>query len=131
MEKGYGTELAKIASSLLTLRFDRLIFLFQSHKVAAVSWILLLIPATAYLLLRRTGFLLREAKEPFKYTFWIEPFSFAKDTPGEGRCKLAGGERFAELHHDLMERLVRRIGRFSVLNEAAQGEKSGSKTPES
>jgi tetratricopeptide (TPR) repeat protein len=76
-----------------------------------------------YILFKRTGFLLKEAEEPFKYTFWIEPFTRAKDEP-EKAFDIKSEDRFHQedrkllslLHHDLMERLNERIKRLSLLN---------------
>jgi tetratricopeptide (TPR) repeat protein len=67
-----------------------------------------------YLLLRRTSFLLKETKEPFRYTCWVEPFSVVKDTPGD-RFNLKAGDRFNLLHHDLIELINQRIKRFSFI----------------
>lgn len=74
----------------------------------------------AWLVLRFTDLLLGELREPFRYTFWIESFELVPETPGE-RFTLLAGDRFRLLHHDLRERLDRRIGRFSLLDETAKG----------
>ena len=69
-----------------------------------------------YLLLKRTQFLFRYSEEPFRYTFWIEPFRHVRDTEKEN-YKIGSEDRFHHLiHHDLMERLNERIKRLSLLN---------------
>ncbi|MGK7393049.1 MAG: tetratricopeptide repeat protein [Candidatus Cyclobacteriaceae bacterium M3_2C_046] len=66
-----------------------------------------------YFLLRKTNFLLKEAGEPFKYTFWTESFqSVSGHATGFHTQELPDF-----LHHDLNERLVERIKRLSLLNE--------------
>ncbi len=70
--------------------------------------------AGIYLTLRYTGFLLKESKQPFHYTFWIEPFKPIEGTP-DARFTLANQDVLRLLHYDLTERLNRRIGRLSLL----------------
>src|SRR5712692_10146201 len=73
-----------------------------------------------YVLLRWTGFLLRESREPFRYTFQIQPFERVTETPPIERFVLKNEDRFKLLSHDLMERLNQRIKRLSILDEKAQ-----------
>ncbi|HVO68260.1 MAG TPA: hypothetical protein VMT12_17420, partial [Syntrophales bacterium] len=69
-----------------------------------------------YLLLKRTQILFKYSEEPFRYTFWIEPFKHVRDTEKEP-YKIGAEDRFHNLlHHDLMERLNERIKRLSLLN---------------
>lgn len=79
-----------------------------------------------FFILRRTSLLLKECKEPFRYTFWIEPFKVVEKTPGE-RFTLKGDDRFHLLHHDLAERLNQRVQRFSILEEPPHSDESGTK----
>ncbi|OGW13988.1 MAG: hypothetical protein A3G93_07605 [Nitrospinae bacterium RIFCSPLOWO2_12_FULL_45_22] len=81
--------------------------------------LLLFAGAGSYLLLKWTGFLIKESEEPFRYTFWIEPFEAVKETPG-ARFTIKEDDRFHLLHHDLMERLNERIRRLSLLEEASK-----------
>ncbi len=120
-DKGYFDKLLTILGSLITLRFDELARIGLDRKTA-ITWGVLLIAAIAYFLLRRTSVLLKESKEAFRYTFWIEPFEAVEKTPGD-RLKLDAGDRFLQqlLHHDLMERLDERFQRFSLLKESPSG----------
>jgi tetratricopeptide (TPR) repeat protein len=114
-DKGYFDKLRTIFWSLITLRFEDLASIGLDFKTL-ITWILLLFAAFVYFLLRRTSVLLKESKEPFRYTFWIEPFEEIKGTPGE-RFRLGSSDRFALFDHDLIERLNQRIKRFSILKE--------------
>jgi type III secretory pathway component EscV/predicted Zn-dependent protease len=87
-----------------------------------------------YLLFKKTRFLLKESEEPFRYTFWIEPFKPAKKEPEKGFAvgcdddfHAADSKLSCLLHHDLMERLNERIKRFSLLDleSAEKGKKGG------
>ena len=69
----------------------------------------------AYFIFRKTNLLLKESGEPFRYTFWIKRFEAVSGTPG-ARFTLKEDDRFNLLHHDLMERLNRRIRRLSLLD---------------
>ena len=104
-DKGYFDKLRTIFWSLITLRFEDLASIGLDFKTL-ITWILLLFAAFVYFLLRRTSVLLKESKEPFRYTFWIEPFEEIKGTPGE-RFRLGSSDRFALFDHDLIERLNR------------------------
>ena len=90
-----------------------------SGTVLRVTFVAMLL----YFLLRRTGVLLQESREPFHYTFWIEPFVHVDKTPGD-RVATASWERWALLHHDLTERLDQRIKRFAIISDL-RSEKSG------
>jgi tetratricopeptide (TPR) repeat protein len=76
--------------------------------------LVMLVGLATYALLRWTGFLSRESREAFRYTFQVAAFERVKETPGP-RFTLANEDRFALLAHDLTEALSRRIGRFSLL----------------
>jgi tetratricopeptide (TPR) repeat protein len=72
--------------------------------------------AGLWLLLRHTSFLMRESREPFRYTFWIDQFEALDDAQPAG-VSIANADRLALLHVDLIERLNQRIARrFSLLN---------------
>ena len=91
----------------------------EGLSIYEVTGILVLVIAVGvYLVFRWTRVLLREAEEPFRYTFFIESFKKVGGTPGS-RADLKKDDRFHLLHHDLMERLNQRIRRFSLLNEAS------------
>jgi tetratricopeptide (TPR) repeat protein len=74
---------------------------------------------TIYFITKRTGFLLSESREPFRYTFWIESFKHVNDGEGaDEKVVIDRDDKFHNLlHHDLMERLNQRIRRLSLLNE--------------
>jgi len=128
-DKGYFGTLLKILQSLITLRFDELATIGLDRKTA-ITWGVLLVAVLVYFLLRRTSVLLRESKEAFRYTFWIEPFDQVDKTPVD-RFKLDSADRFALLDHDLMERLDQRFKRFSILKEPpSRGAAAGAETPE-
>jgi len=66
------------------------------------------VPAfSLYIILRYTGFLFKQSGVPFRYTFSISEFGPVASSPGLDQLKL--------LRYDLMERLDRRIRRFSLL----------------
>ncbi len=75
--------------------------------------------AAIFLTLRYSGFLFQESKEPFRYTFSIQEFTRIAGTPGD-RFTLAHDDMLKLVHHDLMERLNRRIRRLSLRQEDAQ-----------
>jgi type III secretory pathway component EscV len=92
-----------------------------------------------YLLFKKTRFLIKESEEPFRYTFWIEPFVPAKkDNDKKQPFSIDCDDSFYPddtklsdlLHHDLMERLNERINRFSLL-KIESGNNSDSKTARS
>ncbi|MGA8028068.1 MAG: hypothetical protein WB992_13070, partial [Bryobacteraceae bacterium] len=87
---------------------------------------LLLAAAAVYFTFRYTGLLFKESKEPFRYTFCIEPFTRIAGTPGD-RFSLSQEDLLKLLHYDLMERLNRRIRRLSLLEHAAKTDDAGKK----
>jgi tetratricopeptide (TPR) repeat protein len=123
--KNYLDQIGRIVYSLVRFRFREFATL-GIGRYQAIGWLVVFLAAVTYLLLRRTTLLLKESKEPFRYTFWIQPFTLVADTP-RARCKLQGDDRFQLLHHDLAERLAQRIRRFSILEEPAEGEADSDK----
>jgi tetratricopeptide (TPR) repeat protein len=88
-------------------------------KIDPSAFIVLVISGIAivtYFLLRRTSVLFKESREPFRYTFWVEPFTLVEGTPGT-RFPIVGDDRFKLLNYDLCELLNERIKRFSLLKE--------------
>ncbi len=79
--------------------------------IIVVIWISLLF----YFLITRNSFLQVESEEPFRYTFWVNPFIQVADTPPKDLFTLDRCDRLKLLHHDLMERLNSRIKRLSLL----------------
>jgi hypothetical protein len=77
--------------------------------VAAIVWVL-----ATY-----TGFLFKQSKEPFRYTFSINKFSVAS-TPGD-RFKVDQIDQLKLLRYDLTERLNRRVRRFSLYETPNKG----------
>ncbi len=89
---------------------------FSSVSGPQLIGILIIVAGTLiYLTYRWTSVLLQESKEPFQYTFWIDPFELVKGTPSK-RFALEADDRLQLLHHDLMERLSLNIRRLSLLN---------------
>ena len=86
-----------------------------------IGGLVLVVGAATWIVCRYTSLLLREVEEPFRYTFWIEAFKQVAETPGT-RFTLGAADRFKLLHHDLRERLDRRIGRFSLLKDTKEDE---------
>lgn len=123
--KNYLEPVGKILYSLVRFRFDELAF-NEIGRNQAIGWIVLFLAAVTYYILRRTNLLLKESKEPFRYTFWIQPFTNVQDTPLT-RCKLKGDDRFHLLHHDLAEHLTQRIQRFSILEVPTESDADGGK----
>ena len=70
-----------------------------------------------YYLYRHTSFLLKKSEEPFQYTFWIERFIRAEDKEANKEAITEDDQIHHFLHHDLMDMLNRKIGRFSLLDD--------------
>jgi tetratricopeptide (TPR) repeat protein len=123
----YLTKLGEFFQNLLQWRFTQLL----SPEGFAVA--VLVVSAGSYFLFRWTSFLLKESEEPFRYTFWIEPFQIVGEMkpPAESAAVEqadSAGKRFAFknldrvthlLHHDLMEMMNRRIRRLSLFDDSA------------
>ncbi|MDQ2975589.1 MAG: hypothetical protein M3R69_09300, partial [Acidobacteriota bacterium] len=123
--KNYLDAVGNFFYSLVRFRFNELAFL-EIGRYQAIGWVVVVSAGVVYYTLRRTNLLMKESKEPFRYTFWIQPFNVVQNTPLT-RCKLKGDDRFHLLHHDLAEHLTQRIKRFSILEvpsgAGADGEK--------
>jgi tetratricopeptide (TPR) repeat protein len=119
---------AAIALGVLQLAYaavqkDLLTAQWTPYKIGGLA--ALLAGVVIYLLVRRTSLLAKESSEPFRYTFWIEPFEEVKDTPGT-RFVLGGRDRFKLVDHDLREKLNRQIARLSLLNGDKVKQEAGS-----
>lgn len=114
----YANKLGQAIYDLVHLRFDDLARM-QLDAPVVWGWLALTLSLTVYFAARWTGVLLSESREPFRYTFAVQPFNMISNTPGE-RCKMAGDDRLNLLHHDLTERLHQRIQRLSLLDQAPQ-----------
>jgi tetratricopeptide (TPR) repeat protein len=84
-----------------------------------IGILVLVIGLVTYIIFRWTSFLLKESEEPFRYTFWIKPFTPVAGSSGN-TFKITEGNWFNLLHHDLMERLNERIRRFSLLDDTPE-----------
>ncbi|WP_372775527.1 tetratricopeptide repeat protein [Mangrovibacterium sp.] len=73
-----------------------------------------------YFLLRRTSVLLKATEEPFRYTFYVEPFQFLEQV--NDAFQLKNVERLKMLNYDLTELINKRIKRFSILKEESSDE---------
>jgi tetratricopeptide (TPR) repeat protein len=92
--------------------------LFKQHPW--LWFIAFLCFATIFVLLRYTGFLLKQSKEPVRYTVYIQSFT---QVALDDSCQIAEGLKQIELMpSDLMERIHRRLGRFSLLKPDSQGD---------
>jgi tetratricopeptide (TPR) repeat protein len=77
----------------------------------------ILIGVVVYYLNRHTSFLFTISEEPFHYSFWVGRFKRAEDLE-EKSASVSEDDRIHHLlHHDLMDMLNKRIGRFSLLEE--------------
>lgn len=91
------------------------------YSYEIVAALMLVGGAAAVVLVRRTRFLLRDSKEPFRYTFSVDPFlcvsvcDASAEKPGEGLAREPSGQ-FRLLHHDLMSKLNSNIRRLSLLD---------------
>src|ERR1035438_1299745 len=88
---------------------------FLPVSIVAVAAVVF-IAAIFWVLLSYTGFLFKQSKEPFRYTFSINKFSVAS-TPGD-RFKVDQIDQLKLLRYDLTERLNRRVRRFSLRSDA-------------
>lgn len=86
-----------------------------------IPGLLTVIGLIIYFLIRRTGFLMKETKEPFRYTFWVESFTRIDSTPAD-RFVLKAEDRLKLMNHDLIELIHQRIKRFSILEEGSAEE---------
>lgn len=96
---------------------------YLSDPMKLIPLIGLALGLIIYLLLRRTSFLIKETKEPFRYTCWVEPFNRIDETPAD-RFHLKAEDRFKLLHHDLTELINQRIKRFSILETPGENQDS-------
>ena len=112
---GYIQNIGKLFDKVLSRDFTGLIGPNGVPASAVIGMAVLVVGIGIYFTFRWTSILAKESKEPFQYTFWIEPFKQVSGTPGD-RFSLASSDRLNLLHHDLMERLSRRITRLSLLN---------------
>ena len=123
LKDDYIKNIGEFFQNLLQLRFAEL----ASPEGFAV--VVVVVSAGAYLLFRWTSFLLKESEEPFRYTFWIEPFEIVGPAESaSGEQVDSEGQRFVFknidrlshlLHHDLMEMMNRRIRRLSLFDDSA------------
>lgn len=116
--KNFPTYLANfIDFANLLLRGNWSLALRQYEIVVDLSGIFILfIGLSIYLFFSIRSSLKEYSEEPFQYTFWIEPFKHIKDTEKE-QVKIEHEDRFHHLlHHDLMEKLNKRIRRLSLLD---------------
>jgi len=79
----------------------------------------------AFLVLRLTRFFVSESEEPFRYTFWIDAYeeeAESAEEPADTASRVQGLEPIRRLlHHDLRERIIKRIPRFSLLETGEGG----------
>ena len=90
---------------------DNLTAGMQPYELIGVS--ILILGITIFALARWSRVLLKETGEPFRYTFWIEPFR-PVPTDDASAPKVA---HFDLLQYDLRERLNFRIRRLSLLDD--------------
>ena len=83
----------------------------------AIVFLVAFLGAGLWVTLRYTGVLFKQSQRPFRYTFSIENFTQVKGTPG-ARFAVDGLDQMNLLTNDLVERLKRRVQRFSLLEKA-------------
>jgi tetratricopeptide (TPR) repeat protein len=122
VDKNYLEKLGRFLFNLSTRRWADLVSGDQRlHGYELLAALALIGGTTAFVLVRRTRFLLRDSKEPFRYTFSVDPFLRVSIAPVTGEAPaealtLEPSGRFRLLHHDLMDKLSSNIGRLSLLN---------------
>ena len=114
-KEGYIENIGTFLGKIVTGDFKGLIGPNGVPANVAIGMAVIILGVGIYFTLRWTSILAKESKEPFQYTFWVEPFEQVSGTPGN-RFSLTSSDRLNLLHHDLMERLSRRITRLSLLN---------------
>jgi tetratricopeptide (TPR) repeat protein len=116
LEEDYFKDLTTFLGNVLTGKWSELSGTLTGITFAEVIGISVLVAGFGtYIVLRRTKFFMKESEEPFRYTFWIKPFTAVEDTPGN-RFTLREDDRLVLLHYDLMEKLNYRIKRLSLLD---------------
>ena len=112
---GYLVNFVECAGYLLHGRLD---LVKQYQFVPGLTGVLILVAGLlAYFLILVRSLLVKYSEEPFRYTFWVEPFKHVQDSEEE-KFRIEPEDRFHFLlHHDLMEKLNERIRRLSLLNE--------------
>jgi tetratricopeptide (TPR) repeat protein len=98
-----------------TFKIETLDDLFS--RKAILLW-LAVAAALIWLTARYTGFLFKQSRDPFRYTFSIDEFTAVASTPGN-RFSVAQDDQLKLLRNDLAERLNRRVGRLSLLDPKA------------
>ena len=90
-------------------------FLAMLLSREALGMLLLVVGSAIYFILRRTSLFMRDANEPFRYTFSIDKFKTVENAPSDGGFSLNDSGKLNLLHYDVRERLDSRIKRFSLL----------------
>ncbi len=129
---GWGALLSAMVQAIILLSQDdmlkQIIGLFtqplEMNLKVFIPTLFIIAGLLVYFLVKRTSFLLKETKEPFRYTFWVDPFSRIDETPAD-RFELKAIDRIKLMHHDLIELIHQRIKRFSILEEPAAEETRG------
>ena len=120
---GFLSQMLKPILDILDKGIKKEIFeKFSGHIL--IGTILLIIGFIVFWLSKRTSLLYKESEEPFRYSFWIEPFKRIKIDPEDSFIGIKNSDKFHQgdnkflnlLHHDLMERLNDRVKRLSVLD---------------
>ncbi len=93
-------------------------------KFAFLPVLVFFVAAAVWVLARYTGFLFKQSKEPFRYTFSMKAFANVDSTPG-ARFTVDRIDQMNLLSFDLTERLNRRVRRFSLLENPAVGAAKG------
>ncbi len=124
VDKEYFQHIEKFIANLVSGEWGALFGGTEGLSLYELTGISVLVLAVgAYLVLRWTSFLQKEAQGPFHYTFFIKPFQPVAGTPAK-RFSLKEDDRLHLLNHDLMERLNQRIQRFSLLDMESLGSKT-------
>jgi tetratricopeptide (TPR) repeat protein len=112
---GYADHLGQFFKLLFTRHFAAAIGPEGLPINGVIGMGIIVVGFGVYFTYRWTSLLTKESKEPFQYTFWVDPFEEVSGTPCE-RFTLTEKDRLNLFHHDLMERLSLRIRRLALLN---------------
>jgi tetratricopeptide (TPR) repeat protein len=120
INSGQLEPLGSVIQSLFRLEFREL--WAQIYTPTLIGFAFIVVGFGTYFLIKKTRFLLKEAEEPFRYTFSIEPFKSVRGAEG-GEIRIGTDNWFHNLlHHDLMERLNERIKRLFLLEDVSPEE---------
>lgn len=107
----------------ISLQWDSFLDFRLAYDV--LGFYIVLFALLIYFISHHTAFLFKISEEAFRYTFWIKQFTSVEDQGSDSKSNSKHGQNssglthdiYSLLHHDLMDMLNMRIGRFSLLDE--------------